>query len=87
MKYKEDFITNSSSASFVCKICNKEYTGWDWDDDFFEVLKNKICWDCEDTQEINISDFLIFLSKRSNLKLDSLKQSYIDWRILQKDEN
>ena len=29
MKYRNDFVTNSSSESFICDFCGAEASGWD----------------------------------------------------------
>ncbi len=31
MKIRQGFVSNSSSTSFTCLLCNKEYSGWDWE--------------------------------------------------------
>lgn len=29
MKYRRDFVTNSSSSSYICDVCGREESGWD----------------------------------------------------------
>ena len=29
MKFRKDFVTNSSSSSYVCEICGETASGWD----------------------------------------------------------
>ena len=29
MKFRKDFVTNSSSSSYVCEICGRSESGWD----------------------------------------------------------
>lgn len=29
MKFRKDFVTNSSSSSYVCEICGEDYAGYD----------------------------------------------------------
>lgn len=45
MKYRKDFVTNSSSSSYVCDICGNEVSGFDCsvrDGDMFECMNGHV---------------------------------------------
>lgn len=73
MKVRVDFVTNSSSSSFICDICNHEESGFNshFDLGFAECYNNHwICFDCiekdypldfikqEIIKDLNLSDKL-----------------------------
>jgi len=33
MRIRLGFVSNSSSCSFMCPVCDNSFFGWDWDDD------------------------------------------------------
>lgn len=39
MKFRKDFVTNSSSSSFVCEICGAEGSGWDASVEDFDMFE------------------------------------------------
>ena len=49
MKIRNGFVSNSSSASFICEICG-EY----WSEDRSPTLRAGICYDCRDAKKIDI---------------------------------
>jgi hypothetical protein len=66
MKIRLGFVSNSSSSSFVCDVCEKKYEGWDGEYGF-EVFKcengHEIC-DCVDLVEANEKKILSHLKEK-----------------------
>jgi len=57
MKIRTNFVSNSSSSSFVCQICGSEYSGWDAslsDAGMFECKRGHVfCEDHIDESDLN----------------------------------
>ena len=49
MKFRKDFVTNSSSSSYVCEICGRSESGWDLclsECEMYECVNgHTFCWD------------------------------------------
>ena len=49
MKFRKDFVTNSSSSSYVCEICGEEVSGWDVSLKEYEMCEctngHILCWE------------------------------------------
>ncbi len=82
MKYRKDFVTNSSSTSFVCEICDHSEPGHDScsaeDYGFWrcEEGEHLICLDCKDEFESDECPICTFKSYSNSEMSQYLQKIY-----------
>lgn len=68
MKTRIGFVSNSSSTSFHCPVCNKEFFGWDWNDD-------PVCPDCK-IHINNVNPLVEYICEKYNINLEEEMKNY-----------
>jgi hypothetical protein len=63
MKFRKDFVTNSSSSSYVCEICGRTESGWDMS------LSECDMMECENGHVFCCNEALEFPSKEEMIKI------------------
>ena len=78
MKFRKDFVTNSSSSSYVCEICGRTESGWDLGLSECEMME------CVNGHIFCCSEALEFPSKKEMIKSilenEWNKKTRYDWR-------
>ena len=83
MKFRKDFVTNSSSSSYVCEICGRSESGWDLGLDECEMMEcvNGHVFCCDEALEKPTKEEMIkmILENGWNNRWDSGIQDYRDY--------
>jgi hypothetical protein len=68
LKIRKGFVSNSSSTSFTCPICQRSFSGWDWDED-------PVCPKCGIHID-NSKSFPEFICEKHNLNMQEEFERY-----------
>ena len=83
MKFRKDFVTNSSSSSYVCEICGRTESGWDMclsDCEMMECVNGHVfCCDEALEQPSKTEMIKMILENGWNNRWDSGIQDYRDY--------
>ena len=91
MKFRKDFVTNSSSSSFICDICGREESGWDMSADeadmYVCVNGHTFCTEeALDFDAIESKEKMIKYIMDNGLNEDIWDSNIRDYRIYSKEE-
>lgn len=84
MKFRKDFVTNSSSSSYVCEICGRTVSGWDMGLSECEMMEcvNGHVFCCDEALEKPTKKEMIKMimeNEWNKEKWDSVTRSYKDF--------
>ena len=86
MKYRKDFVTNSSSSSYVCEICGRSESGWDINLRECEMMEcvNGHTFCCDEALDINPKELIqIILENEYNKKYNNYKADYSEDELVE----
>lgn len=81
MKFRRDFVTNSSSSSYVCEICGREESGWDISLRECEMMEciNGHIFCVDESLDVDPKELIqIILESEYNKKYNNYKQDYTE---------
>ena len=89
MKYRKDFVTNSSSSSYVCEICGRTETVWDAslsDIDMMECV-NGLVFCCDEALPLPDKKELIKMILENEWNKVSNERDYSEEELLEIEED
>lgn len=89
MKYRKDFVTNSSSSSYVCEICGRTETVWDGSLSDIDMMRcvNGHVFCCDEALATPSKKELIKMILENEWNKVSNKRSYSEEELLKMDED
>lgn len=88
MKFRKDFVTNSSSSSYVCEICGRTESGWDLglsECDMMECVNGHI-FCCDEALERPTKKELIKMIMENEWNKDRWDSDICDYRDFSEEE-
>lgn len=80
MKFRSDFVTNSSSSSYICEVCGDVQSGWDMslsEAEMFECEKGHTFCQSEAVGELDKAAYArrIFMEEKASINMSHYKDS------------
>jgi AraC-like DNA-binding protein len=86
MKFRRDFVTNSSSSSYVCEICGRTESGWDMGLSECEMMQcvNGHTFCCDESLDVNQKELIqIILENEYHKKCNNYKDDYSEEELIE----
>ena len=88
MKFRKDFVTNSSSSSYVCEICGRSESGWDIslrECDMYECVNGHV-FCCDEALEKPTKEEMIKMIMENEWNKDRWDHDIKDYKDFSEDE-